>query len=372
MLHQGKVEQDKSSCSTKAQSSNSTFFECDDINNTRHIDDNILVSIIVPVYNSEQFLKNMLDSLLGQTYQYIQIICVNDGSKDSSLEILRNYENRDSRMVVIDKKNEGAGAARNHGLKKADGKYLLFIDSDDFIEKDCIERLLFAAEKNQTDIVVFGLDHYDNKTGEFFPNPWAVSQPHIPVKKNFYANDIDHIYKHLIGYTVNKFYLSSFLTGLELQFPSIGAHEDMSFTYTALSAAHKIFYLDKILYHYRCSRQESLSATSANNYWYMFDALDILKTELTRNKLWSTYERNFSNYVLHMCAWKCSKLHKLRRLEFRDSCRTHWFHHFNLHEHKRDYFFDEGEYHFLEDTLNMSLLRKVFAKVSRIFIAHPK
>ena len=116
------------------------------------------VSIIVPVYNKERFLRQCLDSLLDQTYRAIEIICVNDGSTDGSLEILQDYAERDNRIVVIDQENKGAGNARNAGIRIARGRYLQFLDADDFFEPVMIEKMLKKADAKDADIVIFDGD----------------------------------------------------------------------------------------------------------------------------------------------------------------------------------------------------------------------
>ena len=329
--------------------------------------ENPLVTIIVPVYNSAQFLPELFDSLLRQTYSNIEIICVNDGSSDNSLEVLRHYAIDDTRIVVIDKKNSGAGDTRNLGMEHIRGKYICFVDSDDFIEEDAIQQLVQTAERNNTDVVVFGMDQYDDQTGLFSPNPWAVVRGHIPIRKVFFGAYVDNFYKYLVGFTVNKLYKSSFLLGLDLKFPEVGAHEDLPFTYIALSAAGKAFYLDKTLYHYRRSREGSLSDNTNEQYIYMLEALMHLKEGLIKRGLWPDYERNFASYALHMCKWKHSELTKFARLEFRDTCRNEWFERLGLLGHDKCFFFEQEDYDFLNDTINLSLSRKLVAKSYRRF-----
>ena len=106
-------------------------------------------SIIIPVYNVENTLKRCLESVINQTYKNLEIICVNDGSKDKSLEILREYEKKDNRIIVIDKKNGGLASARNSGLEIFSGDIVTFIDSDDWYELDCIESINKIFEENQ-------------------------------------------------------------------------------------------------------------------------------------------------------------------------------------------------------------------------------
>lgn len=116
----------------------------------------ILVSIIMPVYNVGEYLKDCLDSVINQTYTNIEIICVNDGSTDNSLEILKEYKNKDSRIVIIDKANGGLVSARKVGVEAAKGEYSIYIDSDDWIELNMIEELVNEVRKTNADIVTSG------------------------------------------------------------------------------------------------------------------------------------------------------------------------------------------------------------------------
>ena len=112
------------------------------------------VSIIIPVYNVEKYLKKCLDSVINQTYKDIEIICVNDGSKDGSENILKEYATKDSRIKIIEKKNGGLSSARNAGLDVASGEYCYFVDSDDWIELNTIEKLTDIILSNDVDVVV--------------------------------------------------------------------------------------------------------------------------------------------------------------------------------------------------------------------------
>ena len=115
-----------------------------------------MISIIIPVYNVSKYLRACLDSVINQTYKDLEIICINDGSTDDSLEILKEYANKDNRIIIIDKKNAGVSAARNDGIDRAGGEYLFCIDSDDYIDNDYLETYVRAIEKEDYDIVVGG------------------------------------------------------------------------------------------------------------------------------------------------------------------------------------------------------------------------
>lgn len=117
--------------------------------------DTTVFSIIVPVYNSQEFLHKCLDSLVNQTLHDIEIICIDDGSTDDSLSILREYANADNRVIVITQQNSGPSVARNKGLSIAKGKYILFVDSDDWLEYDACCILKYELIKNPVDIAIF-------------------------------------------------------------------------------------------------------------------------------------------------------------------------------------------------------------------------
>ncbi len=112
-----------------------------------------IISVIIPVYNTEEYLPRCLDSILNNTYKNLQVICVNDGSVDNSLRILNEYASKDSRVLVIDKENEGVSVARNVGLEYAQGEYISFIDSDDWIHNNYFELLYKESIKNSVDVI---------------------------------------------------------------------------------------------------------------------------------------------------------------------------------------------------------------------------
>ena len=122
------------------------------------------ISVLVPIYNVEKYLRQCLDSLVGQTLQEIEIICINDGSTDSSPEIIQEYAQNDSRVKVITKKNSGYGDSMNRGLAKASGEYIGILESDDFLEKNAFERLYRLAKKHDADVV--RANYYHFKGGE--------------------------------------------------------------------------------------------------------------------------------------------------------------------------------------------------------------
>lgn len=304
-----------------------------------------LVSIIVPVYNSERYLPTLLDSLLSQTYHNLEVICINDGSKDSSLQILNDRSSQDARVVVVDKENSGAAATRNVGLDRATGEFLCFVDSDDYVMPTAIERLVGIAVEHYADAVIFDMDNFDDATGETSPTN-AVVKEFVPSRTVFKLKDVPNFYKRIVGFTVNKLYRSSYLNDIHLRFPQLRAHEDMPFTYVALSAARTLYYLDETLYYYRRSREGSLSDGTNDDYRFMISALESFRLELIQHGLWDECRRDFINYALHMCHWKYTVLSRRYRWAFGGDCRRNIFKQFDITDYDQSYFYDSDDYTF--------------------------
>ena len=122
------------------------------------------ISVIVPIYNVEKYLEKCLDTIINQTFKDIEIICVNDGSVDCSRNILEEYKNKDSRIKIVDKENGGLSSARNAGLKIATGKFISFIDSDDWVSSTFLEKLYKNITSYDTDISICAVHQFDEKT----------------------------------------------------------------------------------------------------------------------------------------------------------------------------------------------------------------
>ena len=115
----------------------------------------IKLSIIIPVYNVEKYIPVCLESIINQPFKDLEIICVNDGSSDNSLSVLQSYKEKDNRITIIDKKNEGSGVARNTALAIAKGDYVYFVDGDDWLEDNALEKVVSKADELDTDILIF-------------------------------------------------------------------------------------------------------------------------------------------------------------------------------------------------------------------------
>lgn len=146
------------------------------------------ISVIIPIYNGEKYLKECLDSVINQTFKDIEIICVNDGSTDDTSKILNFYSKKDNRIIIINQPNSGAGAARNNALKIATGKYLSILDADDIFETNMLEIAYHKAEKFKADITVYSCDVFSKNSTTFCD--WGINRKLLPSFEPFCISDV--------------------------------------------------------------------------------------------------------------------------------------------------------------------------------------
>ncbi|MDR3124507.1 MAG: glycosyltransferase [Endomicrobium sp.] len=219
------------------------------------------ISVIIPVYNKEKYLKQCLGSVCNQTFKDIEIICVNDGSTDSSLDILKEYTNNDNRITIINQKNERAGVARNKGMEIAKGQYIAFVDSDDWIDLSYYEVLYASAESNKADLVrtsyIFEYDDYSEKEKYFnglFEKKRKRGEPLFLNVNEHPAISVNAIYRY--NYLIKIMY--TLTTGYHCN--------DIFFTAQATYFSQKTLGIDSnVYYHIRCNVTNQLSVTTKDN-----------------------------------------------------------------------------------------------------------
>ena len=219
----------------------------------------IKISVIMPIYNAGEYLRTALDSVLGQTVSEIELICIDDGSTDDSLRIIREYQEKDRRIRIVTENNAGPSVARNKGIVRARGEFMIFLDADDFYECNLLETLYNMANEKNLDIAVSAFDIYNNKKERAFP---STPEPHgdifahgAVVSKSEYP---DYILGSTSGYVWNKLFRTSFIREKELSFaPELYVFEDVHFVSCAVSMASRIAKADKILIHHRVYSDQS-------------------------------------------------------------------------------------------------------------------
>ena len=225
------------------------------------------VSIVIPVYNTEKYLCQCLDSVINQTLTDFEIICVDDGSTDESPSILSNYEKRDSRFKVISQSNKGPGTARNIGMNQASGEYLIFLDSDDWFELDFLSKLVETCEIHQSDISICRSVEFDTETGKESPSNWMLKTELLPSKKTVFSPEeaATVLFQFTYGMAWDKLYRRSFLMNEGISFPNLKNSEDLAFVFPTLLAAKRIAVIEKVLVHHRINRSSSVSNTRSSH-----------------------------------------------------------------------------------------------------------
>lgn len=260
---------------------------------------NIKVSIIIPVYNIEEYLEKCLDSAVNQTLKDIEIICVNDGSTDNSRSILEEYAKNDSHIVIIDKENAGLGAARNTGMDHANGDYILFLDSDDWLDLEAAESLYNQAILEDFDLVFFKIKPYDEEKDEFFKRD---DYDLIAVKDFFNKSNINYksLKNSIFRFSVvayNRIYKRSFLDKFSMKFPEGLIFEDNPFFYEVILKADNIKFLDEY-YLYRRFRDNSIMTSCDSRFLDIIPITDLTLDAFRNNGLFDEYLEPLVNFKI--------------------------------------------------------------------------
>lgn len=262
------------------------FFDNQEVFSNLNLKRKTKISVIIPVYNAEPFLEEALNSIINQNFRDIELVCVNDGSTDNSLDILNKFSELDSRIKIINQENGGCGAARNRALDEAIGEYVYFFDPDDYILPNTFDRLFKNVTRNRSDLVIFKIARFNE--GE----PINYSVPGFDFENVFGNIDFNNFtfdYHDVKEYVLNrsfapwtKLYKKEFMDKYDdFRFPLNIAFDDTLFHIKSMLRASKISFIPEFFYHYRFN-PNSINNTSSNGM-DIFRICDIveefLKTE---------------------------------------------------------------------------------------------
>lgn len=318
----------------------------------------IKISVIVPVYNAQPYLKKCLGSICGQTLRETEIICVNDGSTDDSLKILQDYAKKDSRIKVLSQVNQYAGVARNNGMKHASGKYLSFLDADDCFEPDMLEKVYQRAEEKQADIVICRSLRYDVRTKRTFAPDYSFADSFFYDKEVFSGESLKHagVFQITNGWAWDKLFRSDFVHECGYEFSSFRSSEDGFFAYMLTARAKRISYMDDIMIIHRINESNSLSNTKEENWLNGFKMLLLIREELIRQNLYDIYEQSFLNRVVSLLAWY---LDSMNSFEAYKNCYIYMQKSLEpqveVLKHAKEYYFQEEFYHWYQKIITLPL-----------------
>lgn len=270
-----------------------------------------IISVIIPIYNAEQYLHQCIESVINQTYRNLEIILINDGSVDNSPQICNEYAKKDFRIKVIHSENKGASAARNIGIDEANGQFIMFLDSDDWIDLKTCETACDVAEKNGADVVLwpyvreFGIE---SRKKDIFSESIII----------FNENEVKYkLHRRMIGLLDDelanpenaealspvcmKLYKSSIIKNNDIRFIDINlieTSEDTLFNIYVFGYVKKAVYINQHFYHYRRNNVSSISTRYKpqlfNKWSYLFD---LIEEYIYKNKLDKIYVQSFNNRI---------------------------------------------------------------------------
>lgn len=277
--------------------------------------DTIKVSVIMPIYNAYDYLRPAMDSVLDQTLGELEIICVDDGSTDSSLDVLKEYQAKDSRVRILTENNAGPSWARNKGLARARGEYIIFLDADDFYEPTLLLRMYERAERDNLDITITEYDIYDDRSATFEPrirsDHGAIFDTEDVFSKNEYP---EVIFQSTSNYVWNKLFRASFIREKQLSFhQDMRVFEDVYFVMTALSMADRIGKHREVLIHHRVYSEQSKKRLFRKYYKQVPELYLKIKEFLMHNGMYAPLSQSFLNlsasriYKIYNVLWPDAK-----------------------------------------------------------------
>lgn len=303
------------------------------------------VSVIIPVYNVEKYLRECLDSIIGQSLKDIEIICVNDGSTDGSMAILEEYSQKDDRIIIVNQENSGAGAARNNGLQYAKGKYLSLLDGDDFFHKNMLLAAVEKAESVNAQIVMYRTQQYLEADDRYVDCPWTIKTEYLPQKDVFSPEEVEkNFFFAILGYTWDKLFLTEYVKSNKFFFQEQPVFNDAFFVYTALLKAQRIALVDQCLCTQR-KRQALNSITDRRSRFTdcAYSLMKGIKGFLDENNLIGKYRQDFSNYAVHLFTEDLKGKSGINLQKEISSLRTKWMKELDLIQ-PDEYYYNKKQY----------------------------
>lgn len=245
------------------------------------------ISVILPVLNGEKFIRNAIESVISQSFRDFELIVVNDGSTDNTLNILNSYD--DERIIIVNQTNHGPGHARNTALERARGEYVMFLDADDYFKSNALETAYVEISKNNADISFFQIINYFE--GKFYESPWfSLNNFDESFEKDtFKPEDTFDFLFDISGSPCQKIFKKSFLDEIDAKFPQNTYFEDMPFFFYTYLKAGKVSIIKKFLY-VRCKQNDSITEKLGEKYLDTVKAGQILMDIFIKNNWYDIHK----------------------------------------------------------------------------------
>lgn len=303
------------------------------------------VSVIIPVYNAEKYLRQCLDSVVNQTLREIEIICVDDGSTDNSLAILREYEAQDERVKVLTQENQGAAVARNAGLDIAKGKYLSILDADDFFRNIMLEKAYKRLETTGADVAVFRVDLYNDISKTYERCRWSIKDEYLPRKDTFPVTAIaPYVFQCFNGWAWDKLFRRDLIEKKHLRFQNTKIFNDAFFTFVAITEAKLITAMEDAMAIKRVGVEVSISNTKTKNWREFGKVIQALGDYLAISDKEERYKQSYLNYALHLPLFVFDGIEMTAREVMLGFLKKEYFPKYEFESYGEGYYYNRQEY----------------------------
>lgn len=261
------------------------------------------VSVIIPVYNGKDYIKGTLECIANQSFQDMEVIVVDDGSTDNTADIVKDFQVNHQQIQYIYQKKKNAGVARNLGMEKASGEYLLFLDGDDLFEEDLVEELYHQMVKDDADVCICNADQYDTEQETFIVRPQYLRKKCLPETRPFSRKDIGNaILYFTTSVPWNKMVKKKFLEENNILFQDIERANDQYFSVMTLLLAKRITIVDKVLVHYRVKQKGNLTTEFSDTPLCAFESMQKIHQRLQECRLLEEEQvrQAFDNKVINL------------------------------------------------------------------------
>ena len=299
----------------------------------------IKVSVVVPAYNVEKYIKKSLDSILNQTLRELEIICVNDGSTDNTKKILEEYAEKDNRIKIINKENGGLSSARNVGMQVAIGEYLGFVDSDDWIEPQMYEKLYEKAKADNSEMVICSVYKYDDKAKQVVNDDKYYTLGYFPdeyFKSPFNHNETKDFLLQIPVMAWNKIYKRDFIEQKGAQFPEGFIFEDGPFFFLIYFDMKRVSLVREQLYYYRVNRPHSIIDKGGKNYVDIIHITELLYKEMVKLPYYEKIRNYFFKEKFNDALYRYRTMNKKYKKHFYEKMKD-FYSNIELQNFEQDY-----------------------------------
>ena len=322
------------------------------------------VSVIIPIYNVEKYLSFCLDSVINQTFKDIEIICINDGSTDNSRLILDHYAKFDNRIKIIDKENGGLSSARNVGIMESSGKYLVCLDSDDFVSDFLVEKSISAIKKNNADVLCY--NYYAVVGNKLQLQTPALQFPDYMDEKCLTEKDLkDDAYTFIHPTAWCKFYSADFIKSNNLKYPEDIIFEDLPFFAEAYLKAEKLYFTNLPLYYYRTFREGSILAEKGRKTFDFIKSISMVDEIFMKYGKFGKYKNTLLQYKMQLAVYYLSIIKQEYREEFFNMLKN-YFSKIDYRDYKKSIL--ENNIYYKKIALMLSCNYSAFVKAEKNYV----